>query len=99
MVFDKARKMWALQAKARQIQNELKVMQFEGVELGGKVRVVVDGEQKVQAIEIAEELLNPSEKEAVQRFLKQAVTSAVTKSQQAAAQKMKSVAGDLGLGI
>jgi DNA-binding protein YbaB len=99
MVFDKAKKMWALQAKAKAIQRELKELQFEGVELGGKVRVVVDGEQKVQAIEIAEELLAPSEKEAVQRFLKQAITSAITKSQQAAAQKMKSVAGDLGLGL
>ena len=74
-------------------------MQFEGVELGGKVKVTVDGEQKVQSIEIDESLLDPSEKEAVQRFLKQAITSAITKSQQAAAQKMKGVAGDLGLGM
>ena len=99
MVFDKAKKMWQLQSKAKAIQRELKELHFEGTELGGKVRVVVDGEQKVQSIEIAEELLDPSEKEAVQRFLKQAVTSAITKSQQAAAQKMKSVAGDLGIGI
>lgn len=98
-MFDKAKKMWELQAKARKIQSELKEMQFEGSELGGKVRVVVDGEQKVQAVEIAEELLNPTEKEAVERFLRQAIASAITKSQQAAAQKMKSVAGDLGLGM
>lgn len=99
MVFDKAKKMWQLQAKARAIQHELKGLQFEGSELGGKVKVIVDGEQKVQAVEIAEELLDPSEKEALQRFLKQAMTSAISKSQQSAAQKMKSVAGDLGLGM
>jgi DNA-binding YbaB/EbfC family protein len=99
MVFDKAKKMWQLQSKARAIQSELKTLQFEGAELGGKVKVVVDGEQKVQSVEIAEELLDPSEKESVQRFLKQAITSAISKSQQAAAQKMKSVAGDLGIGI
>ena len=98
-MFDKAKKMLALQAKARQIQNELKSLEFEGVELGGKVRVVVNGEQKVTVVEIAEELLQPSEKEAVERFLKQAITSAVTKSQQAAAQKMKALSGELGLGI
>lgn len=99
MVFDKAKKMWQLQSKAKAIQRELKEMQFEGVELGGKVRVVVDGEQKVQLVEIAEELLDPSEKLAVEKFIRQAVNAAVTRAQQASAQKMKSVAGDLGLNI
>ena len=43
--------------------------------------------------------MDPSEKESLIRFLKQATASAITKSQQAAAQKMKSIAGDLGLGM
>jgi len=98
-MFDRAKKMWQAQSTAKRVQNELREMVFEGVELGGKVKVVVNGEQKVQAVEIAEELLNPSEKEGLERFLKQAITSAVTKSQQAAAQKMKAVAGELGLNI
>jgi len=98
-MFDKAKRMWQLQGKARAIQKELRGLQFEGVELGGKVKVVVDGEQKVQSVEIAEELLAPSEKEAVQKFIRQAANSAITKAQQASAQKMKGVAGDLGLNI
>jgi len=96
-MFDRAKKMWQAQSTAKRVQNELREMVFEGVELGGKVKVIVNGEQKVQAIEIAEELLNPSEKESLERFLKQAITSAITKSQQAAAHKMKAVAGELGL--
>ncbi len=99
MVFDKAKRMWQLQSKARAIQRELKGMQFEGSELGGKVRVIVDGEQKIQLIDIAEELLVPSEKMAVEKFIRQAANSAITKAQQASAQKMKGVAGDLGLNI
>ncbi|HAV65850.1 TPA: hypothetical protein DCX20_00945 [Patescibacteria group bacterium] len=98
-MFDKAKKMWQAQSTAKRGQKELRELEFEGVELGGKVRVVVNGEQKVQTIDIAEELLTPSEKESLERFLKQAITSAITKSQQAAAQKMKSVAGELGLNI
>lgn len=98
-MFDKAKKMWELQSKAKAIKNELERMEFEGVELGGRVKVVVNGEQKVMAVEIAEDLLNPSEKESLEKFLKQAITSAVTKSQQAAAQKMKAIAGELGLGL
>lgn len=99
MVFDKAKRMWQLQSKARAIQRELKNMQFEGTELGGKVRVIVDGEQKIQLIDVAEELLIPSEKMAVEKFIRQAANSAITKAQQASAQKMKGVAGDLGLNI
>ncbi len=98
-MFDKAKKMWELQSKAKAIKNELERMEFEGVELGGKVKVVVNGEQKVVAVNIDESLLDPSEKESVERFLKQAITAAITKSQQAAAQKMKAIAGELGLGL
>jgi len=98
-MFDKAKQMWKLQSEAKRLQAELKVMEFEGVELGGKVKVIVNGEQKVNSVFVDDSLLDPSEKEAVERFLKQAITSAITKSQQAAAQKMKSIAGDLGLGL
>lgn len=98
-MFDKAKQMWKLQAEAKKIQNELKEMEFEGVELGGKVKVIVNGEQKVTDIQLDDSLMDPSEKESLVRFLKQAISSAVTKSQQAAAQKMKSIAGDLGLGL
>lgn len=91
--------MWQLQSKARAIQRELRELRFEGTELGGKVKVVVDGEQKIQLVEIAEELLAPSEKMAVEKFIRQAANSAITKAQQASARKMKGVAGDLGLNI
>ena len=43
-MFDKAKKMWELQGKAKKLQQELRELRFEGSELGGKVRVVVDGE-------------------------------------------------------
>ena len=46
-MFDKAKQLFKLQAEAKRIQNELKAMEFEGVELGGKVKVMVNGEQKI----------------------------------------------------
>lgn len=98
-MFDKAKKMWELQSKAKAIQNELKSMEFTAEELGGKVTVTVNGEQKVVGIDIAEELLTPTEKEAVERFVRQATNAALSKAQQEAAGKMKAIAGELGLGI
>lgn len=91
--------MWRVQSQAKRIQKELREMEFVGEELGGKVKVVVNGEQKVQRIEIADELMNMSEKENLERFLKQAMTSAISRSQQSASEKMKSVAKDLGIGL
>lgn len=98
-MLDKAKKMWEMQAKAKAVQKELRAMQFFGEELGGRIKVTVNGEQKVESIEIDEELFVPSEKTSVERFLKQAMSSAVSKSQQTAANKMKEVAKDLGLGL
>lgn len=89
--------MWELQGKAKKLQQELKQLQFEGVELGGKVKVTVDGEQKVSSIHIDDSLLDPSEKEALIRFLTQAFASATKRAQQAAAQKTKAIMGGLGI--
>jgi len=98
-MLEKAKKLWQLQSKAKAIQRELRELSFEGSELGGKVKVMVDGEQKILSVEIAEELLDPAEKIAVEKFVRQAANAAIVRAQQASAQKMKSVAGDLGLGI
>ena len=98
-MLDKAKKMWEMQAKAKAVQKELRAMEFVGEELGGRIKVVVNGEQKVESIAIDEALFTPSEKTSVERFLKQAMSSAVSKSQQTAANKMKEVAKDMGIGL
>ena len=96
-MFDKAKKMWELQTKAKQLQHDLREMQFEGVELGGKVKVVVDGEQKIVSIDIDDSLLDPAEKDSLIKFLTQAFAAASKRAQQAAAQKTKEAMGGLGI--
>jgi len=96
-MFDKAKKMWELQGKAKKLQQELRGLQFEGSELGGKVRVVVDGEQKIVLLHIDDSLLNPSEKDSLVKFLTQAFAAASKRAQQAAAQKTKEIMGGLGI--
>lgn len=96
-MFDKAKRLWELQGKARKLQQELRGLQFEGVELGGKVKVTVDGEQKIVSLHIDDSLLNPAEKESLIRFLTQAFASATKRAQQAAAQKTKEIMGGLGI--
>ena len=96
-MFDKAKKMWELQSKAKQLQKELREMEFVGEELGGKVKVTLNGEQKVISVEIDDSLINLGQKESLVKFLSQAFTSAVKKSQQTAANKTKDIVGGLGI--
>lgn len=96
-MFDKAKKLWELQSKAKQLQKELREMEFVGEELGGKVRVTLNGEQKVINIEVDDELVNLEEKDNLIKFLSQAFTAATKKSQQAAANRTKDIVGGLGI--
>jgi len=96
-MFDKAKKMWELQSKAKQLQKELREMRFVGEELGGKIKVILNGEQKVISVEMDDSLVNVAEKDSLIKFLSQAFSSAVKKSQQAAANRTKELVGGLGI--
>lgn len=96
-MFDKAKKLFELQRKAKKLQSMLRDLAFTGVELGGKVKVTVTGEQRVVAIEIDDSLVNLEEKSSLIKFLTQATNAAIKKAQQAAANKTKEVMGGLGI--
>lgn len=68
------------------------------VEAGnGAVKVRINGEQKIQKITLNPELVRDTELPKLEKWIESAVTQAITKSQQAAADRMKDVAGGLGL--
>lgn len=81
----------------RKIQSAL-AKEFIEVETGnGAVSVKINGEQKIQKISLNEELIRDADIDKVEKWLESAITQAITRSQQLAAEKMKSVAGGLGL--
>jgi len=96
-MFDKAKKLFELQGKAKKLQALLREMEFEGVELGGKVKVKVTGEQKITAIEIDDSLVSLEEKASLIKFVTQATNAALKRAQQAAANKTKEIMGGLGI--
>jgi DNA-binding YbaB/EbfC family protein len=92
-MFDKAKTLYEL----KKIQSALSKESIE-VETGnGAVKVRINGEQKIQGITLDPELIDTSEIHKLEKWLESAVTQAITRSQQLAAEKMKSVAGGLGL--
>jgi DNA-binding YbaB/EbfC family protein len=92
-MFDKAKTLYEL----KKIQSALAKETIE-VETGnGAVTVVVTGEQKIKKIHLNPELIDANDLPKLEKWLESAVTQAITRSQQLAAEKMKSVAGGLGL--
>lgn len=68
------------------------------VEAGnGAVKVRINGEQKIQKISLDEDIIRDTEMAKVEKWIESAITQAITRSQQLAAEKMRSVAGGLGL--
>jgi len=96
-MFEKTKRLFELQSKAKKLQAVLREMEFVGVELGGKVKVTVTGEQKITNIEIDDSLISLEEKSSLIKFLTQAANAAVKKAQQAAANKTKELMGGLGI--
>ncbi len=81
----------------RKIQKELSKEVVE-VEAGdGAVVIQVNGEQKVKKVTIDPERTEDIAK--LEKWLESAITQAITKSQQIAAEKMKSASSGLNLGI
>ncbi|HUC20608.1 MAG TPA: YbaB/EbfC family nucleoid-associated protein [Candidatus Polarisedimenticolaceae bacterium] len=91
-MFDKAKTLYEL----KKIQSALAKETIE-IETGdGAVKVMINGEQKIKKIELNPELID-GDYSKLEKWLESAVTQAITRSQQLAAAKMKSVAGGLGL--
>jgi DNA-binding protein YbaB len=88
-MFGKAKEQFEFVKKAREIQKKLKDMNVEGE--SGSVKIVMNGEQKVQTVEVDKDNL-----ENIERDIQNAVGNAVEKSQKVAAEVMKDLGG-LGL--
>jgi len=81
----------------KKIQSALAKEVVETQAGNGAVTVKMNGEQKIQDVTLDAELIREAELPQVEKWIESAVSQAITRSQQLAAEKMKSVAGDLGL--
>ncbi len=91
-MFGKLKELMELKKKADQLKKELEAVVIEVNDVR-PIKVKINGAQMVQSIEIDESLLNPTQKNRIQMDLLRSINTAVKKSQQAAAHKMKSMPG------
>ncbi|MFZ5392543.1 MAG: YbaB/EbfC family nucleoid-associated protein [Patescibacteria group bacterium] len=95
--FSDAKQLYKLQSQAKAIQKELRDLLIEASSLDGRVSVVFNGEQKLEEIHIDDSLMVAGGTAILEKGLRDAITQALKKSQQVAAEKMKEVAGQLGI--
>lgn len=81
----------------KKIQSQLAKEVVE-VEAGdGAVKVRISGEQKIKSVSLNEEITREASTEQLERWIESAVSQAITKSQQIAAEKMRAMSGGLGI--
>ena len=63
---------------------------------GGAISIIITGHQRVQAIEINPELLDPEDVELLQDMLIAGINAAIEQSQTMSAQRMEGITGNMG---
>lgn len=96
-MLDRAKELLKLQKQAREIQKALGEEIIEVEKLDGRIKLIINGEQKIQEVKIDPQLLSSDKASELERNLKEAFSEAITRSQQAAAEKMREMGGGLGL--
>jgi DNA-binding YbaB/EbfC family protein len=98
-MLDKMKQIYEMQKKAKQIQKELKETEIEAQSADGGVTVVFNGEIHIVDVTIAESLLVPEKKRELEQAMKSTIAQAIAKAQAIAAEKAKTMMGDMGINL
>lgn len=93
-MLDKMKSMFEAQQKMKKIQKGLENISVEYEGAGGKIKLSMSGIQKVLSMDIDAALLNPENKQILEREIVSSVNNAAAKVQKVAAQELKSAMGD-----
>ena len=86
-----------LHSKLAKVQQELADITLEASSGGDAVRVTIDGQQKIQSVKISPEVVNPDDVEMLEDLVLTAVSEAIAKSQEAAAERLGGLTGGLNI--
>ena len=84
-----------LQAKLAKAQEELSKTTLEASSGGGAVKVTINGQQEIQSIKISPEVIDPNDVELLEDMVLTAVSEAIAKSQELAAERLGGLTGGL----
>lgn len=87
--------MGEIQSRMEAMKASLSELKVEGTAGGGMVTVVATGSHRVTRVTIEESLLVAGDREMIEELVTAATNQALEKAQQAAAEEMSKMAGDL----
>ena len=90
-MFNKLKQIQDLRGRAKQVQSALEKETVEGSAGWGKVKITMNGNQKVTAVAIADDVM--SDKAKLQDMIKEAVNDTTEKIQKLMATKLKDIGG------
>ncbi|MDD2785565.1 MAG: YbaB/EbfC family nucleoid-associated protein [Patescibacteria group bacterium] len=90
-MFNKLKQFQDLRSRAKQIQSVLEKENAEGSSGWGKVKIKMNGNQRVTSVEFADDVM--SDKAKLQDLVKEAVNDAADKMQKLLSSKMKDIGG------
>lgn len=91
IMFNKLKQFQDVRSRAKQMQKDLDEVQIEGEAGWGKVKVTLNGNQRVVKFEFADEVM--SDKAKLEGYAKEAVNNAMEKLQKEMVTKMKEMGG------
>lgn len=91
-MFDKMKQLMEMKKQADKIKKELDAEIMEVSEVSG-IKIVINGSQNFQTIEIEDRYLTAESKKRLETDLLRSVNGAIRRSQAAAAKKMQQMAG------
>jgi len=97
-MFNKIKQFKNLRDQAKQLKEQL-AEETVNADWKDKIKMVMDGNQKILSVDIDSELLNPDKKEDLEKGIKSCLADAIKKSQMAAARKMQGMGGFGGMDL
>jgi len=98
-MFDKAKQLYQLQKKAKEVQKDLKNTEVEARSSDGTIHVIISGDQKIKQIKIDEIYFDQSKKRELEEKLVRVIAEGLSRAQAVAAEKTKGLMGDLGINV
>ena len=88
-----------MQEQLEKASEQINAMEFEGSASNGLVKVTVTGENRVTAVNIDPEILNPDDKEMIEDMVMIAVNDAIEKADETKKSRLGSMASAMGLPV
>ena len=86
-----------MQMKMKKLQDELGTKTYEASAGGGVVKVTVNGDNSVKAIEIADDVIKSGDKEMIQDLVLAATNEALKTAKDTSAKEMEKITGGMNI--